>query len=146
MRRAFRVATAFTGAVACAAVFTPGTTAMAGTTSKARQMRPDDIIDCPTGYNTSVHLYWNTSEGHGPTCVGNYQTTYWQPDSAPRYKTLCPGNNSGVFYSVKSVGHLYTWGYGASRSRGSHAFDLHGNIASAIINSYWQGTSPKCDY
>jgi hypothetical protein len=56
--------------IACATMLAPHTAAAAAITPKSRQARPDDLIDCPTGYNTSVDPCWNNSERHGPACAG----------------------------------------------------------------------------
>lgn len=132
MRKAFKVATVFTGAAACATVFTPAT-AMATTT------RPEQINgiirNCPAGYNTSVHLYWFASEHHGPTCVGG-SIQYAFPSPRPRYYSLCPGNNSGFFNSA-AEGSTYSYGHQFHVSR---AFPLVGGAALSIDNFGWSGT------
>jgi hypothetical protein len=137
MRRAFKVATAFTGAAACVAVLTPGVTAAAATTSKSRQMKPADLINCPAGWNTSVHLYWPSTAHHGPTCVGNHQFKAWpaisKAPSGPRYHKLCSGNNNG---SYRSSGSRYYYGYKNGRFG---MFSLGGGKAWWISNKSWNG-------
>jgi hypothetical protein len=99
MRKAFRVATAFTGAAACAAAFTPAAATAAATTAKT-QIGPDAFHrDCPDYSTTSVHLYWPASKDHGPTCVGQLGTTSL---ASNYFSGVCTGNNSGDM--VTSVG------------------------------------------
>jgi hypothetical protein len=91
MRKAFRVATAFTGAAACAAAFTPAAAA-AATTAKT-QVGPDTFHrNCPHYSTTSVHLYWPASKDHGPTCVGQLGESTL---SGTYFRSVCTGNNSG---------------------------------------------------
>ena len=93
MRRAFTVASVFTGAVTCAAAFTPtATTATAGETHA--------IVQECGGATTSMVLYWTPSEHHGPTCIGGHGAPYTV--SLGRGDTLftgyCTGDDSGTLY------------------------------------------------
>ena len=62
MRKAFTVATAFTGAAACAALFAPG--ADAATTAKAQPIMPGTVHkNCAIGpathtVNLNQHVHW----------------------------------------------------------------------------------------
>jgi hypothetical protein len=135
MRKAFKVATAFTGAAVGAVAFTP--TAMAAPTE------PDNgPYNCAAGYNTSVHLYWNASEHHGPTCFGNhtFYSGFAGPPNGPRYDSLCPGNNIGQFASVsvnRNLVGLFPFGAGNGPTR---AFGLHGEWAISIQINSWTGS------
>jgi hypothetical protein len=71
MRKAFRVATVFTGAATCAATFTPAATATAGTTAMINEIKPHTTVkNCTTSITRSAVFYWSPNEHHGPTCVG----------------------------------------------------------------------------
>lgn len=89
MRKAFKVATVFTGAAACAAAFTPA--AMAAT------VRPDTSHrNCAGGgqLTTSMVFVWPSAAHHGPTCVGGANGTGWT-HLGTDYISFCAGNNSG---------------------------------------------------
>ena len=95
MRKAFKVATAFTGAAACAAAFTPAAEAVTAPAPKT-QVVPDVVVkNCAIGGpTTSMVFTWSTAAHHGPTCVGSA--------GVPGTKTLnhffsavCTGNNIG---------------------------------------------------
>ena len=138
MRKAFKVATVFTGAAAAATA----TTVIPAHPAEAV------IKDCVTHPNTSVHLYWSPSENHGPTCVGNYQyyNNFRQANGAYiHYVSLCAGNNDGWFDSFDSVGpSYYTHDYG-TYAYGVENLGLYDTNALAVSNQSWHGTS-QCSY
>jgi hypothetical protein len=136
MRKAFKVATVFTGGVACAAAFTPALAANAATnaeTGTGTTQAPLDVIDCPTHPNTSVHLYWSPGENHPPTCVGNHQV--YTGFGHVHYISLCAGNNSGVFSSVYDRVVYRPGGY----------YGLGNGTAEKIDNIAWSGNA-ECSY
>jgi hypothetical protein len=103
MRRAFKVATVFTGAAACAAAFTPAAEAAPMTTAKTELITPDTAHhDCAVGpATTSAVFYWLPSAHHGPTCVGgdpDYDVNTSLGGNA--FSKMCAGNNYGEFYVV----------------------------------------------
>ena len=96
MRRAFKVATVFTGAAAAAAAFTPAVGA--ATAAGAQRMGPaESIRDCKAKTTTtSVVLVWPKFTNHGDTCVGDAH----DPGDAAflnsnGFSSYCPGNNVG---------------------------------------------------
>jgi hypothetical protein len=100
MRAAFKVATVFTGAAACAAMFAPG--AEAATTTKAQLMMPDTgHKDCAIGiFTTSAVFFWRSTTDHGPTCVGGLPNFNVPTSLGDNYfQSVCPGNN---FLSITS--------------------------------------------
>jgi hypothetical protein len=143
MRRAFKVATAFTGAAAFATAFTP---ALQADAAVARPM--GDVIDCPGTANTSVHLYYASDEHHGPLCVGGFED--YTNFGTAHYVQLCAGNNFGSFTSVSHAG---AWFYGISLNViGGHgnynheSFTLHNGRAEKISNQGWHSSHTKCNY
>jgi hypothetical protein len=92
MRKAFTVATVFTGAATCAAAFTP-------TTAAATDEAHVTVRDCSGATTTSMVLYWVPSERHGPTCIGGYGGPYSVSLSGSILFTgYCTGGNSGTFF------------------------------------------------
>jgi hypothetical protein len=93
MRTAFKVATVFTGAAACAAAFAPA--AGAATTAKTQLMEPGAFHkNCTGGSTRSVHFYYPMAADHGPTCVGEAGSTSL---GGTHYSSVCTGNNNGFF-------------------------------------------------
>jgi len=96
MRRAFKVATVFTGAAACAAAFTPATMAGAATTG---QMKPDTSVrECYKSPTTSAALWYRASAHHGPICFGGANHAGPVYLSYAYFTRFCAGNNSGSYY------------------------------------------------
>jgi hypothetical protein len=131
MKTAFKVATVFTGAAACAAVFTPA--AMAATTAKTQLIEVDTgHHNCAVGpRTTSTVFWWLSTAHHGPTCVGG------EPDyrvgtnlGGTYFASVCPGNNYGTIYYTDG---LYS-GYSPSEQRGP----VDGYVKSVNIWS-WSG-------
>jgi hypothetical protein len=94
MRKAFTVATAFTGAAACAALFAPG--ADAATTAKAQPIMPGTVHkNCAIGpATTSAVFWWRSTAHHGPTCVGGSPDFNVPTSLGDNYfASVCPGNN-----------------------------------------------------
>ena len=105
MRTAFKVATAFTGAAACAAAFTPAAEAAPTTTATAaartQLMMPDTAHhNCTVGpATTSAVFYWPASKHHGPTCVGGLPNLHVRTSlGGTDFSKMCAGNNSGYFF------------------------------------------------
>jgi hypothetical protein len=139
MRKAFKVATVFTGTAAAVTGFTT-----VGPTLPAYA----DVQDCPTHPNTSVHLYWSAGEKHGPTCVGNYQYfSGFNQDNGERirYVSLCAGNNDGWFDSYDPVGPTYYVHDYGRHAYGVEDLGLVDQDALAISNQSWDGGS-ECSY
>jgi hypothetical protein len=125
MKTAFKVATAFTGAAACAAAFTPA--AMAATTAKTQLIDVDTAHhDCAVGpRTTSTVFYWPTSADHGPTCVGG--EPYYDEETDLDYTyfaAYCPGNNYGRIY----YDHGYSLPY--APSEGVSPIDVYVSLVS----------------
>jgi hypothetical protein len=71
MRKAFKVATVFTGAAACAAAFAPA--AGAATTARTQLMEPaTSHRNCSKTATSSTVLWRPSSANHGPTCVSGW--------------------------------------------------------------------------
>jgi hypothetical protein len=93
MRRGKKVATVFTGAVTCAAAFTPAADATTTHTApgKTRVFGPHN---CTAGvFTNSLVLYWPSSKHHGPTCVDG--TGNWHLGAY--FASYCTGDNQGSF-------------------------------------------------
>jgi hypothetical protein len=90
MRKAFKVATVFTGVAACAAVFTPAAEAATTTIKPATSHR-----DCGAGGTTSMMLWFQPSAHHGPLCVGGANGKGWNHIGLDTTAAWCAGNNSG---------------------------------------------------
>ena len=129
MRRAFKVATSFTGAVACTAAFTPA--AGAATTTMGKGAPRAFARNCTIGTSTtSVHFYWLPSAHHGPTCVGEAGTVSLH---GIKMSAFCAGNNFGYFYAN---GHKLSFFSGST-------FELFSAKITQVHISGWGGSS-KC--
>jgi len=98
MRKAFKVATAFTGAAACAAVFTPGAMGATATTAKTLQVNPDIAPKNCTATSTTSMVFWWVSGAHGPNCVGGSPGgpgTTTALNNGKYVSRICTGNNWG---------------------------------------------------
>lgn len=88
MRRAFRVAAAFAGAVAAASAFAPAAGAAATISN-----RPDIILNnCKAGESHFAHIYFLPSAHHGPQCLG-YNGVWTFPGTGTTISSICAGNN-----------------------------------------------------
>ena len=121
MRRAFKVATIFTGAAACAAVFTPATTAGAATTG---QMKPDTSDrNCYKNDTTSAAFYYPASKDHGPLCFGGANSVPALDSISPTvFAKFCAGNNSGYYVRTFSSP---TFSRGNRRTLNTKIFAVH---------------------
>ena len=103
MRRAFKVATAFTGAAACAAMFAPGAEAAAATTAKTQIVPNTTHKNCTIGpTTTSMVFWWFPSSKHGPTCAGSAG----HPGSTTlnhSFSKICTGDNYGWMYTGSGI-------------------------------------------
>jgi hypothetical protein len=148
MRKAFRVTTAFTGAAACAAVFTPGAMAVAAPAQRAPQAKPAGLTDCPDNNDESLHLYWTASERHGPTCVtgvGQFWFNKVEGDPGPLYSGLCTGNKDGEYVYDNAFTNEYTNSpYGLHLWKTSKYIPVYGDGVS-ITNVSSDGTA-QCGF
>jgi hypothetical protein len=106
MRKAFKVATVFTGAAACAGAFAPA--AGAATTVRAQQAEPaTSHWNCAIGPRTKAAVFvWPSDTHHGPTCVGDANENNQATSLGTYYNSYCPGNNYGyVFTSLAGVSY-----------------------------------------
>jgi hypothetical protein len=129
MRTAFKVATVFTGAVACAAAFTPAAEAATTTTAKTQLIEPEIFKkNCAIGPSTtSVVLTRLPSAHHGPTCVGEkgkitLSNTY--------FSYFCAGNNYGQYWIT---GDTKPFNFYAGSE-----FNISARVAAVSIKS-WSG-------
>jgi hypothetical protein len=106
MRRAFRVVTAFAGAVAGASAFAPAAGA-----AIAIPDRPATVVfnNCKAGESDYVHIYFPASKHHGPQCMG-YNGSRTFPGTV--IQSFCPGNNGGYAYFASGTSmHFYPGSY-----------------------------------
>ena len=103
MRRAFRVATAFAGAAACATAFAPAAdAAVARPEAATHEAKPDITVEnCTSGTKQWMHLYWPASKKHGPTCFGFAGPTLVQSVS---WSGVCGGDNYGTISGFTQSG------------------------------------------
>ena len=141
MRKAFKVATVFTGTAACAAMLGPA--AEAATAANAQQAEPaTSHRNCTIGPRThSTVLWWLSTAHHGPTCVGGANDFRVATHLGTYYSKLCGGNNSGwvmgpAFFSPSF--HGATAIDGAMKfTKGTGTFDMYGvYILSANISTF----------
>jgi hypothetical protein len=135
MRRAFRVATVFTGTAACAAGFAPA--AMAAKTAKTEQAEPaTSHWNCAVGPRTKATVFWwPSTKGHGPTCVGGANGERQWSTLGTEYSSYCPGDNWGYFHA------LYGGSYRIHPGETKHA--LNNDYVSSVYISRYSG-SDKC--
>jgi hypothetical protein len=142
MRRAFKVATVFTGAAAAAAAFTPA--AMAATATGAQRMEP--ATSSPRNCNqnllstTSMVFTWLPSAHHGQTCIGDGDTRRRGIGTSPsaNYGNYCAGNNSGYLYYSGLRKKTFTPGHPGRATSG-----LGGAFVSFVSITGFHG-SDKC--
>ena len=134
MRKAFKVATVFTGAAACTALFAPGAEAATATAGKPQLiMLPDTTHkNCTIGpRTTSTVFWWPASKNHGPTCVGgggDYDVSTSLGGNV--FTSYCPGNNFGIFLSKGGDIRSYSPGTGK----------IHLGVGVKEVNiSFWEG-------
>lgn len=139
MRKAFKVATVFTGAAACAAAFAPA--AGAATTARNQQMEPaTSHRNCVVGPKTSsTVLRWPTAAHHGPTCVSFFGN--------PGTPTLL-GNNFFTFFCAGNNGGSIIYGPPAKPTRvygpGSGTGTLSHDVRSVSI-FFWSNAGHLCN-
>jgi len=105
MRKAFRVATIFTGVAAATAGFAP--TAIAGPVGPvgpkiSGRLDGTTVEACNNNTTQWVHMYYPKADHHGPECFGGVGTIPIRPGI--RFAGLCAGNNYGSFYGVSALG------------------------------------------
>jgi hypothetical protein len=101
MRRAFKVATVFTGAAAAAAAFTPA--ALAATAAGAHRMEPaTSIRNCDGNLQSTTSMVFKRppSAHHGPTCIGDGNVALRGIGVSPEanYGNYCTGNNTAAIH------------------------------------------------
>jgi hypothetical protein len=123
MRKAFKVATAFTGAAACAAAFTPAAEAVTAPTLRTQVVPNVEHRNCPIGPSTtSMVFWWSAAAHHGPTCAGSGGVpghivfSHW-------FSRICTGNNKGYITS-KPGGFHNSFGAGLSRLRAQFVYSV----------------------
>jgi hypothetical protein len=141
MRKAFKVATVFTGTAACAAMFVPA--AEAATAANAQQAEPaTSHHNCAVGpRTTSTVLMWPSAAHHGPTCVGGEVDYRVFTRLGTHYSKICGGNNSGW---ITGPGFASPSFHGATAihdamkfTKGTGTFNLYdAYISSANISTY----------
>jgi hypothetical protein len=135
MRKAFRAATAFTGAAACAAAFTPAAIAA---TANTHEIKPDmEKKNCAIGpLTTSVVFYWAASADHGPTCVGGGGAGKSVNLSSHYFAAACYGNNNGTFWASHSA-YRHNFTYGSS-------IDIVARDVGKVEIKSWPGGNTRC--
>jgi hypothetical protein len=105
MRRAFKVATVFTGVAACGTFLTAGVQAATATTAKAEPATGHG--DCAIGpRTTSMVFHWFSTSNHGPTCAGSGGV----PGSTKldhSFASICTGNNKGWMSTGNGVHYKF---------------------------------------
>jgi hypothetical protein len=116
MRKSFQMATVFTGAAACAAVFAPTAGAVTARTAPAVRAgaataRTTAAVpataseNCNAGTKTWVHVYFPAGAHHGPVCFGGRGVAGVADVTR---LGVCGGNNSG-YISGLSTDHGGHW-------------------------------------
>jgi len=137
MRTAFKVATAFTGAAACAAMFAPG--AEAATTARTQPVAPDTgHKNCAIGvFTTSAVFWWRSTADHGPTCVGGLPNFNVPTSLGDNYfESVCPGNNYLSIVSEEGNGQPNKLG------PATHTINLNQHVH--WVNIYKWSHSDRC--
>jgi hypothetical protein len=127
VKRAFKVATAFTGATAFATVMAPPTGAATPV--------PYTAMNCTGATANWVHLYYSPHQNHPtPACFGNYGTNYIT--HGQMFVRICTGNNYGsyVYYGVP-VQFL---------SGSSYSFSSPRQITAVFISGHTTNYGLKC--
>jgi hypothetical protein len=143
MRKAFKVATVFTGTAACAAAFAPA--AGAATTAGTQQVEPaTSHRNCVIGpRTTSMVFWWLSTANHGPTCVGGANNRGLRTTLGVDYSKFCGGNNYGYVYgpsfaSLQSNGTVITGRFHFHPGTGTAA--LGGALVDSVLITNWSGT------
>lgn len=106
MKRAFRVATVFTGAAACAAVAAPAAQAAPLAAGATARVAPDIVEStCPPGGAPKLVLYYTS--GHLPACFGSGGAVNVGGD--PNFAKYCGGPYSGYLW-INHARHYFTSG------------------------------------
>jgi hypothetical protein len=145
MRKAFKVATVFTGAAACAAACATALAPAAGavTTMRAQQAVPaTSKRNCAIGpRTTSLVLWWPAAAHHGPTCVGGANSPSKNAILGVTYTKYCPGNNFGDIFTnnpnIPNPSIPFAPGQTTINFKASH------NHVASVTISRWHGAS-KC--
>lgn len=136
MRKSFRVATVFTGAAACAAVFTPAAHAAPAAPGATAGITPKALThnNCTAGELDWFHLYYTAAENHPtPACFAGTGT--YVISSNKRFAFFCAGNNSG--YLGTDIGRI-------PFSGGSIPFNLHSHIVHSVHLANHRVPSARC--
>jgi hypothetical protein len=116
MKRAFRVATVFTGTAACAAAMTPAAQAAAVAPGATARVTPDTVTvhACPTVIPSgTLVLEYTSSEFHSPVCFRGSGRWYVGPDT--RFSAYVASAKSGSLlingrwekFTSGALHHLY---------------------------------------
>jgi len=124
MKRAFRVATVFTGAAACAGVLTPAAQAAVVAPGGAVRATPDAVAvgSCSPNINgdyNTLALYYLSDEHHPPACFTG--SGYWYVGTGVRFAKYCAEGKSG-YLEIKGTWERFT--------PGDH--NLHSQYVSAV--------------
>jgi hypothetical protein len=123
MKRAFKVATVFTGAAACAFGLTPTAVAAPVGTNI-----PDLAHNCTAVSPSAVHLYYPASHHHPtPACVLTPAGTVQSLNPPIRFQSYCGGAASGSFFINGS-----RWGH---FTRGNKKHNLFNVVISEVFVS-----------
>jgi hypothetical protein len=131
MRKAFKVATVFTGAAACATTFVPA--------AGAATVRPaTSHWDCSIGPRTTATvLWWPTSKDHGPTCVGGANQNHESTPLGTIYTSYCPGDNFGYIYTSSPAVYYRV-------HPGETKHEIYAYVTSVYISSWSKPASKTC--
>lgn len=133
MRKSFRVATVFTGAAACAAVFAPAAGAAPVAPGATGEITPKAVTgnNCTAGEWNWTHMWYTTSEKHSIAACFAGTGTYPIPGNK-KFSYFCAGNNSGSLNT--NYGYLPFWA-------GSKILGL----SSAVVHSVrlWHHNDPS---
>lgn len=147
MRKSFQMATVFTGAAACAAVFAPTAGAVTARTAPAVRAGaatarttaavPATVSEnCNAGTKTWVHVYFPAGADHGPVCFGDRGIV---GVASVTLLGVCGGNNSGVIfgYSTDHQGFKsLPYGHGTTERNFSKWPGVHGDLRVTYV-SIW---------
>jgi hypothetical protein len=133
MKRSFRVAAVFTGAAAAVAGFAPVAGAVTIAPGAAPGITPDiHGGNCSSAPNSSVHLYYESSQHHArPACFNGDGT--WPLGKGIRFVSYCAGAFSG---------YLYIGGTPKKFTAGTHK--LYGASVSKVMISKYSHYGSRC--
>jgi hypothetical protein len=128
VKRSFKVATAFTGAAACAFGLTPTATAVPVAPTSTKIPAFLGAHNCTGQSPEAIHLYYPASRHHPtPACVSRFSGSP-QPLNPPiRFQSYCGGAFSGLFaINGSRTGHF---------TRGNAKHNLFNVVISSVFVS-----------